>query len=85
MVARIEIFTDGACSGNPGPGGWGAVLRYKEIEKELSVICVRRKVSFNNDSEGQSQPATIYNLNEMESDASLPAWLKAVEDRKNRK
>ena len=36
MVARIEIFTDGACSGNPGPGGWGAVLRYKEIEKELS-------------------------------------------------
>ncbi|MGH6883844.1 MAG: RNase H family protein, partial [Hypericibacter sp.] len=25
---RVEIFTDGACSGNPGPGGWGAVLRY---------------------------------------------------------
>ena len=34
--ARIEIFTDGACSGNPGPGGWGAVLRYKGQEKELS-------------------------------------------------
>jgi len=33
---RVEIFTDGACSGNPGPGGWGAVLRYKESEKELS-------------------------------------------------
>jgi len=32
----IEIFTDGACSGNPGPGGWGAVLRFKEVEKELS-------------------------------------------------
>ncbi len=30
----IEIFTDGACSGNPGPGGWGAVLRFKEVEKE---------------------------------------------------
>nr|WP_225308685.1 ribonuclease HI [Hypericibacter terrae] len=30
------MFTDGACSGNPGPGGWGAVLRYGETEKELS-------------------------------------------------
>jgi len=33
---EVEIFTDGACSGNPGPGGWGAVLRYKGREKELS-------------------------------------------------
>ncbi len=32
----IELFTDGACSGNPGPGGWGALLRYKNTEKELS-------------------------------------------------
>ena len=32
----VEIFTDGACSGNPGPGGWGAVLRYGQTEKELS-------------------------------------------------
>jgi len=32
----IEIFTDGACSGNPGPGGWGALLRFKGHEKELS-------------------------------------------------
>ena len=31
----VEIFTDGACSGNPGPGGWGAVLRYRGQEKEL--------------------------------------------------
>ena len=31
----VEIFTDGACSGNPGPGGWGAVLRYGPHEKEL--------------------------------------------------
>ena len=35
-MKHIEIFTDGACSGNPGPGGWGAVLRYKQHEKELS-------------------------------------------------
>ena len=31
----VEIFTDGACSGNPGPGGWGALLRYRGEEKEL--------------------------------------------------
>ena len=32
----VEIYTDGACSGNPGPGGWGVVLRWKDHEKELS-------------------------------------------------
>lgn len=32
----VEIFTDGACSGNPGPGGWAALLRYGESERELS-------------------------------------------------
>jgi len=35
-VKHIEIFTDGACKGNPGPGGWGAILRMGEHEKELS-------------------------------------------------
>ena len=35
-MARIEIFTDGACSGNPGPGGWGVLLRYKDTEKEMN-------------------------------------------------
>ena len=33
---EVQLFTDGACSGNPGPGGWGAVLRFKGMEKELS-------------------------------------------------
>ncbi|HRC68824.1 MAG TPA: ribonuclease HI [Candidatus Competibacter denitrificans] len=32
----VLLFTDGACSGNPGPGGWGALLRYRDQEKELS-------------------------------------------------
>lgn len=36
MQKKIQLFTDGACSGNPGPGGWGAILRYGEHEKELS-------------------------------------------------
>ncbi len=33
---EVAIFTDGACSGNPGPGGWAAILRYAGVEKELS-------------------------------------------------
>jgi ribonuclease HI len=32
----VEVFTDGACSGNPGPGGWGVILRFRGVEKELS-------------------------------------------------
>lgn len=35
-MKQVEIYTDGACSGNPGPGGWGTVLVYKGSEKELS-------------------------------------------------
>lgn len=36
MKDRVNIFTDGACSGNPGPGGWGAILKMGEHKKELS-------------------------------------------------
>ena len=36
MTQKVEIYTDGACQGNPGPGGWGVVLRYQNTEKELS-------------------------------------------------
>ncbi len=35
-LPQVDIFTDGACKGNPGPGGWGAVLRFGDTEKELS-------------------------------------------------
>lgn len=35
-MKKITIYTDGACSGNPGPGGWGAVLIYRNVEKEIS-------------------------------------------------
>jgi ribonuclease HI len=34
-AAAVQIFTDGACSGNPGPGGWAAILRYRDTEKEF--------------------------------------------------
>lgn len=36
MSNKIELYVDGACSGNPGPGGWGVLLRYQGVEKELS-------------------------------------------------
>ncbi len=35
-MSLVEIFTDGSCKGNPGPGGWGAIIRYGKHEKELS-------------------------------------------------
>ena len=35
-MKTVTLYTDGACSGNPGPGGWAAILKYKEIERELS-------------------------------------------------
>lgn len=35
-MKKVEIYTDGACKGNPGPGGWGAILRYGAAEKEIS-------------------------------------------------
>ena len=35
-MKQVELYTDGACSGNPGPGGYGIVLRYKGVEKEFS-------------------------------------------------
>lgn len=39
MLKKIDIFTDGACSGNPGAGGWGAIIRFKGHEKEISGGC----------------------------------------------
>ena len=35
-MKTVTLYTDGACSGNPGPGGWGAILIYKDIRKEMS-------------------------------------------------
>lgn len=48
-MKQVDLFTDGACSGNPGPGGWGALLRYNGHEKEL----------------GGGDPATTNNRMEM--------------------
>lgn len=35
-MKTVTIYTDGACSGNPGPGGWGAILKYKDVSREMS-------------------------------------------------
>jgi len=35
LIKKVELFTDGACRGNPGPGGWGVILRYNGVEKHL--------------------------------------------------
>ena len=35
-MKKVTIYTDGACSGNPGPGGWGALLMYQDMKKEIS-------------------------------------------------
>ena len=35
-MKKVEIYTDGACRGNPGKGGWGAILRYGDFEREIS-------------------------------------------------
>jgi len=45
MTKKVEVFTDGACRGNPGPGGWGALLRYGDKEK---TICGGEKETTNN-------------------------------------
>ena len=38
-MEKVVIYTDGACSGNPGPGGWGSLLMYNDVKKEISGGC----------------------------------------------
>ncbi|MFD1702793.1 ribonuclease HI [Methylopila henanensis] len=60
----VEIFTDGACSGNPGPGGWGAILRKGAVEKELK---------------GGESPTTNNRMELMAAIASLEALTRPCE------
>ncbi|MCT4656868.1 MAG: ribonuclease HI [Cohaesibacter sp.] len=59
-MSTVTIFTDGACSGNPGPGGWGALLRYGEHEKEL---CGGEAETTNNRMELQAAIEALNALN----------------------
>jgi len=56
----VAIWTDGACSGNPGPGGWGAILRYGETEKDL---CGGEALTTNNRMELTAAIAALEALN----------------------
>jgi len=62
----VDIFTDGACSGNPGPGGWGALLRYDGVEKELS---------------GSESPTTNNRMEMMAAIAALESLKRPVQAR----
>src|SRR6185312_1221376 len=63
VSSEVDIYTDGACSGNPGPGGWGAILRYGEVEKELS---------------GSANPTTNNRMEMMAAIAGLEALKRPV-------
>ncbi len=65
---HVEIYTDGACSGNPGPGGWGAILVCGEAEKEISGA---ETETTNNRMELQ---AAISGLNELKSQCSVDVY-----------
>ena len=62
---KITIYTDGACSGNPGPGGWSAVLMYKDAKKELSGA---KKETTNNEMELM---AVVEGLNALKFDCEV--------------
>ena len=57
MSDKIIIYTDGACSGNPGPGGWGAILMYKGQKKEISG---GNKQTTNNIMEVTAAPLAVF-------------------------
>ena len=60
-MKKVEIFSDGACKGNPGPGGWGALLRYGDTEKPL---CGGEKNTTNNRMELMAAIEGLRSLNE---------------------
>jgi len=89
-VKMVTLYTDGACSGNPGPGGWGAILKFGEIEKELSG---RERDTTNNRMElaaviagleALNQPCTIdmYSDSKYVVDALAKGWAKSWQKRK---
>ncbi|MDN3640016.1 ribonuclease HI [Simiduia curdlanivorans] len=60
-MKKVELFTDGACKGNPGPGGWGVLMRYGELEKSL---CGGEKHTTNNRMELMAAIEGLKALNE---------------------
>ncbi len=71
-AGKVTIFTDGACSGNPGPGGWGAILKFGEHEKEL---CGGEKNTTNNRME---LTAAIEALNALTRSCEIDLYTDSV-------
>ena len=76
MTSSIEIYTDGACLGNPGRGGWGAILLYKEHRKEISG---GEKLSTNNRMEMRAVIESLKTLKKL-SEVTLYTDSKYVMD-----
>ena len=92
-MKNVEIYTDGACSGNPGPGGWGAVLMYGKHKREMSG---GEKMTTNNRMELSAviealstltEPCgvTLYTDSKYVSDAINKGWLKSWQQKNWRK
>ena len=83
-LKKIEIFTDGACSGNPGPGGWGCILRFNGVQKELSggePDTTNNRMELSAVIEGLSAlkekcSVTIYSDSKYITDAVTKGWAK---------
>ena len=80
-MKKVLIYTDGACSGNPGPGGWGAILMYGEVKKEISGAL---KDTTNNIME---ITAVLEALKLLKEELSIPVYangdIKTIEDAKH--
>jgi len=83
-MKKIELYTDGSCSGNPGPGGWGALLRWNSQERELSggsAATTNNRMELTAAIEGLrtlNQPCgvTLYTDSAYLSNAITKGWLK---------
>jgi ribonuclease HI len=84
-MKKIQIYTDGACSGNPGPGGWGAILQYGERERELSggePLTTNNRMELTAVIEGLRAlrapcEVTLYTDSQYVSNAINKGWLKS--------
>lgn len=82
-MKEVTLYTDGACSGNPGPGGWGAILLYKGVEKELSggeALTTNNRMELTGVIEGlralrEACAVTVYTDSQYISRAINEGWL----------
>lgn len=92
-MKSVEIYTDGACSGNPGPGGWGAVLMYGEHKREISggePMTTNNRMELTAVIEALSKlsepcAVTLYTDSKYVSDAINKGWLKSWQQKGWRK